>query len=65
MQYIKFLQNISPSIVLNLEKVVITTNCFGNNCSVRETQMIKCKQSYIEGSIIVPDFEPILPKWKK
>ena len=51
MQYKQFLQNITQLILLNIEKVVITTNGFRTNCSICETQMIKYKQS-VEGSIM-------------
>ena len=39
------MQNINQSIVLDNDKIVITTNGIRTVCSVCETNLIKCKQT--------------------
>ena len=58
-----FLQNITQSMVPNIEKFAIQQTVLEQTAVIVKYKFIKCKQS-VEGSIIIiPDFEATLLKW--
>ena len=60
--FLFFLQNITQSMVPNIEKFAIQQTVLEQNAVIVKYKFIKCKQS-VEGSIIYPDFEATLLKW--